>query len=460
MKSSDEPIDEALRKALKRKFDDFEVVPHPDMLDRVMGAINSTPFAGKVQKPVIIMLVVAITITSLLLIRYENLSEEQNPLIVSLIKPGKTDTDRKQPATVTGSSEKHTETFIKSSLETPAQKLPAHASESNAEKKAITLDTKPSGIFIAGGNRGTIQAAADRKFKAGRDTLQPKSSASAKTLLAGKTTDSDLTTFQPETKPGVSTQAPVTDVSAQEEKIKTIPIAESFSMQQLLPRPYYTAGLGKVPYAGPDIEKPDFPDKPAPYHFLLSVTPLNTFQKVTILPQTDIKYQNFILPSAVSAQTLGFKVDAGIEKKGFQLLVDYSRFSQVIHYEIATEEYNVEPAKGGDFNIVRQGIPVSERTNFNMLGLSLQKVVFFKSPALRGYFGKAGVTMSHALSSSQNAASGNIGIGKTWKLSRNTLLVAGPEISYSFTKLKTNNEAFLFRPYQLGLSVGLKFIKH
>lgn len=192
---------------------------------------------------------------------------------------------------------------------------------------------------------------------------------------------------------------------------------------------------------------------------LVGITPLRTYQVLTVMSGNGVTYQNFALPTKISAETLGYKFSAGAEKKGFQLMLHYGQFRQSYQYEIATDEYLVGKDPSGNYKVVRQGIAQEEKSTVRLLGLSVRKHTVRRSAFLRNYYGDVGGEFSRELTSGRNMVWLNAGFGKELFAGNNTTLSVGPYVEYSLMKLSNPDNPFRIQPYQIGLSVGLRFMK-
>ncbi|MBB5285559.1 hypothetical protein HNQ92_003719 [Rhabdobacter roseus] len=229
------------------------------------------------------------------------------------------------------------------------------------------------------------------------------------------------------------------------------PISSRPSPQSIL-----LSGLETLPDPG-EYEAPPRPEigKENAWRLLVSLTPTNTFQTLTINPHSDVVYQNFQFPAPVSSQSLGYKVSAGLEKKGFQLLLTYGQFRQSIRYEIATDEFRVEQANG--YRVVYRGTPVEDHNTFRLAGLAIKKHAVLRAGPFRHYYGDLGVEVNHELTHGRSAAWVNLGLGKQLALDHRTLLTVGPYLEYGFSKFTMPVTNFQIQPYQIGLSIGVSY---
>ncbi len=199
---------------------------------------------------------------------------------------------------------------------------------------------------------------------------------------------------------------------------------------------------------------------PSHWRGVILFAPTNTYQRLTVLPQLHVQYQNFELPSLFSVQTAGFNLRGGLEKKGFQVLLNYSRFTQKIAYEIALDEYTVQPQGTNTYTIARGGSSQIEEITFQLVGLSLQKKFSLPTRTRSGFYVYTGASLSHDLTTLHNLAWGTVGIGRSWPVSPTASLSLIPQVGFGLNSVKTNNDAFKNRFYQLGVALELTFGKN
>jgi hypothetical protein len=260
-----------------------------------------------------------------------------------------------------------------------------------------------------------------------------------------------------------------------DEASKDSAVTEAVSTKTLEGSPVADQDIGVLdhrPLALPQYHwQPDSlvtPEKPKKrYDYLLKdhwgiiagFTPLRTFQILTVRPGNGVVYQNFVLPTKISAQTVGYKFSAGVERKGFQLLLNYGQFKQSYRYEIATSEFLVGPDPSGNYQVVRKGIPQEENSIVRLVGVSVKKHTVRRSPFLRNYFGDVGAEFSRDLGARKNMVWVNAGFGKELFAGNNVVMTVGPYLEYSLSKLRNADNPFKIQPYQIGLSVGLRYTK-
>ena len=265
-----------------------------------------------------------------------------------------------------------------------------------------------------------------------------------------------VTLSEPETN--IQPDEAIADVQIQEPTLSN-PLGD---LQKLRPRSLLAGSPPATPIVGYIVPSATarVPRAPSsPWRGVVSFTPTNTYQRLTVLPQDHVRYQNFELPSLFSVQTVGFDVRGGVEKKGFQVLVQYSRFTQKLAYEVALDQYLVEPNGSNSYTIAQEGMAQTEEITFQLVGLSLQKK-FSLPAALPGFYVITGATLSHDLTTSHNLAWGTLGIGKNWPVAPAASFSVIPQVGFGLNSVKTNNDAFKNRFYQLGVALELTFGKN
>ena len=387
MKPTDKALDEALRRALQRKFDTFEAEPSRSLSGRVLDLLKNLPHDTEYRIPVLILLLLSLGIGGWVA---GNLwaSEKVRTSSPAFAGAGHLTSDA-----------------------TPEPRSPVHRSV--AARSPRQLSTKLAGTPPS-------IAPAYRPSDNERDV----------------TAQFDLYTTQPSASAG--------------------PVRIQASRRA--PRPY----LPPVPPARPVIKSitpvaANHPPaaRPFPLRGVLSFSPTNTFQRLTVLPQADIRFQNFRLPSSLSSLTIGYLLRAGLESRGFQLLFHYSRFQQDISYEIGSNVYIIEPQPAHGPLITRKGIVQHERLTFQLVGVALHKKHALRSSLVRNAFVDTGASLNHDLTTSQNLAWGTVGVGKSWWVAPHAQLAVTPHVRFSFNNLKTNNDAFKSRYFQVGLNFEL-----
>lgn len=443
MKPTDENINQALQKALKRRFDSFEVPPSSRLSSEILGTVKQANFSNFRRFSTILILIVLGSIGTLGVLEFwpEPGNNASTPSILAKADKG-TFSIAKNPennakAELTDFTVKSTdraphiltnsrsEVFgLKQSHTLPTLSNSAQTKPFDPSRTAIKQPTRNPGIYP----HPTSQNSAELALNTVNERIVVAQSEDPISIEAGNQPAS--TRLDLNIKKLHSHQAPT---------FRTI-----------------STPIPTISTQSPSVDAPQ--STPSHWRGVVSFTPTNTYQRLTVLPQLDVQYQNFKLPSLFSVQTAGFYLRGGIEKKGFQLMVNYSRFTQRISYEIALDAYRVQPQGSSTYTIVREGESQLEEITFQLVGLSLQKKFFI--PARPSFYVYTGASLNHDLTTSHNLAWGTLGIGKSWPVSPATSLSLIPQLGFGLNSVKTNNDAFKNRFYQLGLGVELTFGKN
>lgn len=195
------------------------------------------------------------------------------------------------------------------------------------------------------------------------------------------------------------------------------------------------------------------------FGFVINIIPLNTVQVLTVRALPGVVYQNIRVPSEISLGRLGYKLTGGLTKGAFQFIFSYGQLNQSFGYEIASDEFELR--KGSkDYGFVPKGIQYEENNKLKFVGLGIKRHGVIKNASIfQHYFGDVGLEFSRELQTNTNVLWGNLAIGKEFRLSENSRLNIGPYVEYSFTKMVNRDTKFQIQPYQIGLSIGLTYLK-
>lgn len=195
------------------------------------------------------------------------------------------------------------------------------------------------------------------------------------------------------------------------------------------------------------------------FGFVINIIPLNTVQVLTVRALSGVVYQNIRVPSEISLGRLGYKLTGGLTKGAFQFIFSYGQLNQSFGYEIASDEFELR--KGSkDYGFVPKGIQYEENNKLKFVGLGIKRHGVIKNASIfQHYFGDVGLEFSRELQTNTNVLWGNLAIGKEFRLSENSRLSIGPYVEYSFTKMVNPDTKFQIQPYQIGLSIGLIYLK-
>ncbi|WP_439583819.1 hypothetical protein [Dyadobacter bucti] len=421
MKTSEDKLNEALRAALKRKFDNFEAAPEPSSFEKIMAQLKP---ARNWKYLFFTILFVSVFIAGIKLdqhmLRQKNTAGIQNGAKIMAPHVGK---KQMAPARSGVDADKKLTEYV-------------------SLKKSLR-NTAETGIIRKREPEQTGGSAAQHVYRvnmkngfAGFDTPKPPFGVSAS-----------------EEQPG--------EVHATGDEAVLSPWLVTPEMLAGQPAVFASASpeLPLVRFAG-DVEKYKLLNtKPTRMSFLLHVAASQGYQILTVPSSVGQSFQNFAFPSTFSRQSLGYKFSGGVEKNGFQLMLHYSGFKQSYSYEIAGSDYIVEPVDKDNYKIVRQGEQISETRKYRLLGIGISKEVRWGRSQFSKYFVKAGLEYSQSLDSRQRIGWVSIGAGKQFAIADQMLLNLGPYAEFSPGKISSERTPFFYQPYRLGVSLGVKLVR-
>lgn len=407
MKPTEEHIDQALRKALQQRFDLFEAQPSGRLSSEVLSAIRQSNTARYGRFAMLLALI--------LLCGLGTLGVREGTFRPGGEVTGKSATVKAQPGG-TLSTMKQTGGLTKITRSELSEEATSLKHYSNAEQRV-----PPPGVVTK---------------KRSIPDLYPHPAFQKPVPFSPVALPELDTKIQPD--------EPIADTQIQEATLSP-PLGD---LQKLRPRSLLAGTRPATPIVG-YIEQSTTARVPralsSAWRGVVSFTPTNTYQRLTVLPQDHVRYQNFELPALFSVQTAGFDLRGGVEKKGFQVLVQYSRFTQKLAYEVALDQYLVQPNGNNTYTVAQGGMAQAEEITFQLVGLSLQKK-FSLPAALPGFYVSTGATLSHDLTTSHNLAWGTLGIGKSWPVAPTASLSLIPQVGFGLNSV-TNQQRCFQKPF-------------
>ena len=480
MKSSDERIDEELRKALRERFENFERLPDPTLREKIFKGLGGG--TSMVQTGLVASLLLLITLTAVVYIVSSSLERKKE--MVAGVQQVTKEFSKSLAAThgTEGQEEGQPEPEEPAALPEAEATDGGNADNADNAINADLLKSKPATSVASRPIDNAREVVRTRTSRASRAVTRPyryKRADVVKIIRSVKSNPSsfgslwineegmspvDRALLETElAKIGVGSTLP-DSVAGDESDIKKLE-GRSLADQDIGVLDHRPMALPQYNWQPDSLVTPGKPQKRYEFlfkerwGFIVGLTPLRTFQILTVRPGNGIVYQNFVLPAKISAETVGYKFSAGVEHKGFQLLLNYGQFKQSYRYEIATSEFVVGPDLTGNYEVIRKGIPQEENSTVRLVGVSVKKHMVRRSHFLRNYFGDVGAEFSRDLSSKKNMVWLNAGFGKELFAGKNLVMTVGPYVEYSLSKLRNPDNPFKIQPYQIGLSVGLRYIK-
>lgn len=463
MKSSDERIDEELRKALRERFDNFERLPDPTLREKVFKGLGGG--TSMVQTSLVASLLLLITLTaSLYLVSFS--AEKKNEMVANVQQVAREFSKALAATPESGERNQREADMPAGRVEGDADLAQHHTSV----KSASVVDTKG----VVGVRGAHIPVAGVPRVKPQRfkradvvemvDMVKSNPALGSIWISNKGISPADRAFLESELKKTDFANPLIGSDSISQSNSKELE-GPSLADQDIGVLDHRPMALPQYNWQPDSLVTPAQPQKRYEFLFkdrwgvIVGLTPLRTFQILTVRPGNGVVYQNFVLPGKISAETVGYKLSAGVERKGFQLLLNYGQFKQSYRYEIATSEFTVGPDLSGHYEVVRKGIPQEENSTVRLVGMAVKKHVVRRSHFLRNYFGDVGAEFSRDLTSKRNLVWVNAGFGKELFAGKHVVMTVGPYFEYSLSKLRNPDNPFKIQPYQIGLSVGLRYVK-
>lgn len=432
MKTSEDKLNEALRAALKRKFDSFEDVPDPSAFQKIranlkpgrqwkylfftllfvsvaiIGIITDQHYAKKhiakkaITKEAVKRAEAKINVAEM------NLGGKPTPVMLALNPKNPAD-EGVRPAAMSRVNKKASN--LKLHLVTNNMKSSFSAAPS-AEPESVFVNPQLSETTFTNPEKEANSVLSDN-----RDDLLLQSSAEP---IGSKNFDFAISEIDNQPVTFTSIHKDVLNIHIPESEIK----------------PVVKHGRGNI-------------------NWLVNAAVLQSYQILTV-PSGAQSFQNFEFPSTFSLRSMGYKLSVGVEKKGFQFMLHFSRFQQSYSYEIAGNDYIVQTFDKDHFKVIRQGTRVSQDNKFRLIGVGMNKQVNWGNAAVGKYYASAGLEYSYGLIRKQSIGWVNAGIGKQFPISRKSSLHIGPYAEFSPVKFSGSGDPFYYQPYRVGISAGLR----
>lgn len=190
-------------------------------------------------------------------------------------------------------------------------------------------------------------------------------------------------------------------------------------------------------------------------YFLLEAAPSKQYYNVQLRSGQETRIQDVSFSSPQLA--IGYKISAGVQKSGWQLLLHYNRLNGRIDYESATDKFVTIETGPGQYKVERLGELKTLRVPSSTIGFGLKKRLDFRLPIVGNLFGTLGGEYARQLGGT-NAflLMASASAGKDFALTPKIALSVAPHFDYGLNKLSFVNGQMQLRQFQYGLSIGLK----
>lgn len=492
MKNSNHELNKALRKFLQHSLGDHAVAPKPAVDAAILKALQQKQLAqerSKQRRKRIGTAGLALLLVLFILPLTWTLRQRSTPLVNQENTIARKETDRSpiRPETMPNSSQSLSEQNVSSSSNDNtltasrsarhAERSVAQTSEKLPENVTAKVSAKPYSIAVPARKSGQNERSAPERFAFSHNQPQKirfinnrSSTYQTATLVANK--QSTLPVAPPvlidqgssrpaayvsstqKTSVGTSDSL-LSDPAVELALLKPI-VLPTFAYQPIAPTFRTIQPLSRS-YQAKSGRQRTVIEETKGLHWLLNVVPLTTRQRVILLPNSESRVQDVRFSSQLN-QSAGYKLTVGAEKKGFQVMLSYTKLQVHSTYAYSTDRYVVEENKN-QYSIKRIGIPATTALSLQLAGLVVRKQLAISNPVLGRLFANVGLEYARSLDSApQQFLFASASVGKTIELAQSTTLCIGPYVDYSFNKIQPI-EQLQIRPYQAGLSFSIR-LKH
>lgn len=201
-------------------------------------------------------------------------------------------------------------------------------------------------------------------------------------------------------------------------------------------------------------ERPSLKPK-TPVRWLVSVTPLSTYQLMTVVDKPNTYVQRVDVPAAFSGSTWGYQLRAGIEWRQYDIDLSFGQIRRWAYYDLATNSFQVQPVGRNQYEVTRLEQPVAENVSLSILGASLNKQYKLGGVQSR-YVARLGGAISYLPDTHQSLMWAKAMVGATFPLAKVYQLQVGPTVEYGFSRVWSTERQLIIRPYLVGAAITLR----
>ncbi|ODS76899.1 MAG: hypothetical protein ABS46_18785 [Cytophagaceae bacterium SCN 52-12] len=175
---------------------------------------------------------------------------------------------------------------------------------------------------------------------------------------------------------------------------------------------------------------------------------------LTVLPQENMSIGDLSFPDPGEKVNWRLQGSLGINYDKWQLRLTYQEFTQKLSFLENRGNVEVAYSGAGDYTITPVTVQVSSEKNFRVAGLYLRRIQPVKSTGL--YIG-AGAGYLAGLKGEHQGIWGQAFAGHHKRLSPTMDFFYETQFNYSFRPFRLADPSLTFRPYQVGLSAGIRW---
>lgn len=192
-----------------------------------------------------------------------------------------------------------------------------------------------------------------------------------------------------------------------------------------------------------------------------SIMPLQTYQALTILPQTSTYIQQVGSLNALDAQRLGVQARVGVmqplsNRFSTGVSLAYAGIRQAVSYEVNTGVYDVDLTTT-DYTLVGVGETVSQNKFLHTVGLKLDNSYLVSNKKNKIYV-LGGAEAVRVLNNNQYAYYLNASVALAYPMKGGKTVWIEPTYRYSLSQSLDANSYMQIRPSNIGLNVRVNFM--
>lgn len=175
---------------------------------------------------------------------------------------------------------------------------------------------------------------------------------------------------------------------------------------------------------------------------------------VTVLPQENLSIGELAFPDPGDRLNRRLQGALGIDYRNWQLRLNYQEFTQKLSFRESQGEAEVQYTDTGHYTVVPVTEEVSSTKHFRMAGLYLRRI---QPLASTGFYVGAGAGYLAAPKPGQRGVWGQAFVGQSRHMSPAIDLFYEAQFNYSFRPFRLTDPSLTFRPYQAGISAGIRW---
>lgn len=175
---------------------------------------------------------------------------------------------------------------------------------------------------------------------------------------------------------------------------------------------------------------------------------------LTVLPQENLAIDNLTLADPGDAVNWRLQGSLGIDYNKWQLRLSYQEFTQKLSFLENRGNSEVSFADAGHYTVTPVAEQASSEKSFRVAGLYLRRLQPVQSTGL--YVG-AGAGYLAGLKGEHQGVWGQVFAGHSKRLSPTMDFFYETQFNYSFRPFRLDDPSLTFRPYQVGLSAGIRW---